>query len=77
MVEQAGIGVLCGGVELRARAEHGASGLSNTDPGVLFTSVAHIGVLKKAGVRISMDGRDRVPDHIVIERLWRSVKDAA
>jgi putative transposase len=32
------------------------------------------GVLKEAGVRISMDGKGRWMDNIFIERLWRSLK---
>lgn len=30
--------------------------------------------MKRAGVRISMDGRGRRIDNIFIERLWRSLK---
>lgn len=58
----------------RALAAHGAPGISNTDQGAQFTSAAYLGVLKDAGVRISMDGRGRVSDNIFIERLWRSLK---
>jgi len=32
------------------------------------------GILERAGIQISMDGRDRVFDKIFIERLWRAVK---
>jgi putative transposase len=46
----------------------------NTDQGSQFTSVAFTGVLKTAGVGISMDGRGRCYDNIMVERLWRSVK---
>ncbi len=52
----------------RALAEHGTPGISNTDQGSQFTSADYIGVLKDAGVRISMDGRGRVTDNIFIER---------
>lgn len=45
-----------------------------TDQGGQFTSNAFTGILKKARVAISMDGRGRVFDNIFIERLWRSVK---
>jgi len=31
-------------------------------------------VLKDYGVKISMDGRGRATDNIMIERLWRTVK---
>jgi putative transposase len=46
----------------------------NTDQGVQFTSDDFISVLKKKEIRISMDGRGRALDNIMIERLWRSVK---
>ena len=46
----------------------------NTDQGSQFTSDEFTNNLKKAHVRISMDGRGRCFDNIFIERLWRSVK---
>jgi putative transposase len=46
----------------------------NTDQGPQFTSDEFIGVLREAGIAISMDGRGRVFDNIFVERLWRSVK---
>jgi len=46
----------------------------NTDQGSQYTSEAFTSRLKKAGVRISMDGKGRAFDNIMIERLWRSVK---
>jgi putative transposase len=46
----------------------------NTDQGSQFTSDGFIGVLKDAGIKISMDGRGRYLDNIFVERLWRSVK---
>ena len=46
----------------------------NTDQGSQFTSTEFTGLLKEAGVRISMDGRGRWMDNIFIERLWRSLK---
>jgi len=46
----------------------------NTDQGSQFTSAEFIDNLKEAGVKISMDGRGRTFDNIMIERLWRSVK---
>ena len=44
------------------------------DQGSQFTGFDFTGVLKNAGVRISMDGRGRCMDNIFIERLWRSLK---
>lgn len=52
----------------------GTPEIFNSDQGSQFTSSAFTGVLKAAGVRISMDGRGRAFDNIFIERLWRSVK---
>ena len=57
-----------------ALARHGKPEIFNTDQGSQFTSLAFTGVLKEAGVVISMDGRGRCMDNIFIERLWRSLK---
>ena len=46
----------------------------NTDQGGQFTSTAFTGHLEAAGIAISMDGRGRVFDNIMVESLWRSVK---
>ncbi len=57
-----------------ALARHGRPEIFNTDQGSQFTSEDFTGALKKAGVKISMDGRGRCYDNIFIERLWRTVK---
>jgi len=46
----------------------------NTDQGAQFTSPEFTGLLERAKIRISMDGRGRVYDNIFVERFWRSVK---
>jgi putative transposase len=46
----------------------------NTDQGSQYTSESFTSRLKEACVRISMDGKGRAFDNIMIERLWRSVK---
>lgn len=46
----------------------------NTDQGSQYTSEDFTQVLKAAHVRISMDGKGRAFDNIMIERLWRTVK---
>ena len=46
----------------------------NTDQGSQFTSEVFTDRLKEGGIQISMDGRGRTFDNIMIERLWRSVK---
>ena len=49
-------------------------GIFNTDQGCQFTATAFTDVLRDADITISMDGRGRVFDNIMIERLWRTVK---
>lgn len=46
----------------------------NTDQGCQFTSKEWIGRLKELGITISMDGKGRGLDNVVIERFWRSIK---
>ena len=57
-----------------ALRRYGRPEIFNTDQGSQFTGEAFTGVLKNAGVRISMDGKGRAMDNIMVERLWRSVK---
>lgn len=57
-----------------ALSRYGRPEIFNTDQGSQFTSVEFTGVLKDAGVAISMDGRGRCMDNIFIERMWRSLK---
>lgn len=57
-----------------ALGKYGKPDIFNTDQGCQFTSVEFTGVLKGAGVRISMDGKGRWMDNVFIERLWRSLK---
>ena len=52
----------------------GTPGIFNTDQGSQFTSNAFTQILKDSGIRISMDGKGRAFDNIMIERLWRTVK---
>ncbi len=57
-----------------ALQQFGAPEIFNTDQGSQFTSEAFTGVLKKHDIAISMDGKGRWVDNVVVERLWRSVK---
>ena len=59
---------------LKRALAHGQPEIFNTDQGSQFTSVDFTAPLKKAAVRISMDGKGRVFDNIFVERLWRTVK---
>jgi len=53
---------------------YGKPEIFNTDQGAQFTSEAFTGVLKSAGISISMDGKGCWVDNVFVERLWRSLK---
>ena len=57
-----------------ALMRHGRPEIFNTDQGSQYTGKSFTGALKEHGVRISMDGKGRAMDNIMVERLWRSVK---
>jgi putative transposase len=46
----------------------------NSDQGCQFTSDAWVKHLEQNGIKISMDGKGRWADNIIIERFWRSCK---
>ena len=46
----------------------------NTDQGSQFTSKEFTETLQSQDVAISMDGKGRAIDNVMIERLWRTVK---
>jgi putative transposase len=58
----------------RALRRHGCPDIFNTDQGSQYTGAAFTGVLKNYNIQISMDGKGRVMDNIMVERLWRTVK---
>lgn len=58
----------------RAIAEHGVPEIFNTDQGCQFTSTEFTKVLLEKGVQLSMDGKGRGLDNVLMERLWRTVK---
>jgi len=57
-----------------ALAKYGKPTIFNTDQGSQFTSLSFTQTLKEADVKISMDGRARWIDNVMIERLWRTLK---
>ncbi len=57
-----------------ALRKYGPPEIFNSDQGSQFTSPEFLEPLHKQGVKISMDGKGRALDNIVIERFWRSVK---
>ncbi len=59
---------------LREALESATPEIFNTDQGSQFTSKDFTGLLNEAGINISMDGRGRAFDNIMIERLWRTLK---
>lgn len=56
-----------------AMFRYGKSEIFNTDQGRQFTSDSFTGALKDADIKISMDGKGRWMDNVMIERLWRSL----
>lgn len=58
----------------QAIRRYGKPEIFNTDQGSQFTGKAFTDVLKENDITISMDGKGRALDNIMIERLWRSVK---
>jgi len=54
--------------------KYDAPEIFNTDQGCQFTSEAFTSVLKTWNIKISMDGKGRFRDNIVVERLWRTLK---
>jgi putative transposase len=58
----------------RALARRRRPEIHNTDQGSQFTSAEWLSLLERRGIRVSMDGRGRAFDNIMIERLWRTVK---
>ncbi len=57
-----------------ALRRYGTPEIFNTDQGSQYTGKAFTGELKDKGIKISMDGKGRAMDNIMVERLWRSVK---
>jgi putative transposase len=48
--------------------------IMNSDQGCQYTSAEWTRLMKQHGIRISMDGKGRWLDNVVIERFWRSLK---
>ena len=53
---------------------YGVPDIYNTDQGCQFTSNSFTGSIEGHGIAISMDGKGRALDNVMIERLWRSLK---
>ena len=57
-----------------ALSKFGKPLIFNTDQGSQFTGELWINVLKENEINISMDGKGRAIDNVMIERIWRSYK---
>ena len=57
-----------------ALSKYGTPEIFNTDQGSQFTSTEFTGILKLNDILISMDGKGRWVDNVIIERFWRSLK---
>ena len=57
-----------------AIANCGTPEILNTDQGSQFTSDLFTEEVLKSGIRLSMDGKGRATDNVMIERFWRSIK---
>jgi len=58
----------------RAIRRYGVPEIFNSDQGSQFTCEAFRHELESRGVKISMDGKGRALDNIMIERFWRTLK---
>lgn len=59
---------------LEEALKHGRPEIFNTDQGSQFTSHIFTKRLEQESIAISMDGKGRAIDNVMIERLWRTVK---
>lgn len=64
----------CIGALEEAIAQYVRPDIFNTDQGNQFTSLDFTDILINNKKRVSMDGRGRWRDNIMIERLWKTVK---
>ncbi len=53
---------------------YGKPDIFNTDQGAQFTCEKFISELQSKKIKISMDGKGRALDNVVVERFWRTLK---
>ncbi len=58
----------------QALSKYNAPQIFNSDQGSQYTSYDHINILKEHDIQISMNGKGRSIDNIVIERFFRTLK---
>lgn len=71
--ETMGVGFCIDAVNEAIR-RYGIPAIFNCDQGSQYTSREFVTLLESYGIRISMDGRARCLDNIVVERTWRTLK---
>jgi putative transposase len=59
---------------LREGLRHATPRIFNTDQGSQYSSEEFTHMLDTAGIAISMDGKGRCFDNIMVERFWRTIK---
>ena len=67
-------GFCLGGLQKAVESTGAVPEIFNTDQGCQFTSDEWSGRLNELGITISMDGKGRWLDNVIIERFWRSIK---
>jgi len=67
-------GLLVTDVLKEALSKYQAPQIFNSDQGSQYTSNVHISILKSHDIQISMNGKGRSIDNIVIERFFRTLK---
>lgn len=58
----------------KAIAIYGVPEIINSDQGSQFTSLEYTNLLKHHSIKISMDGKGRWADNIIVERFFRTLK---
>ena len=58
-----------------ALSKYPAPLIFNSDQGGQYTGSEHIRILEKHGIQISMNGKGRSIDNIIIERFFRTLQD--
>ena len=64
------------GVLNKALSTYGKPEIFNTDQGSQYTSHEHTQLLKEHNIQISMNGKGRTIDNIIIERFFRTLKQS-
>lgn len=59
---------------LEEALRYGKPEILNTDQGSQYTCEQWIKMVQDNGIRVSMDGKGRWADNIIIERFWRTLK---